>query len=175
MQLTAGGAALSRSTAARVAASPALKGSSTLLLLSLQGIRCVRAPLCFLPADLECCIVGRYLICTPYPEASIDAAGAGAHGGLAGTRRCARGAHAVLPHCPHPGRWGPEERDELTRRKLLLLYYLLRDPLFARHTAPALRRWQGLVGRLPLAGWLTDKVVEVVLGMQQYYSYTAAS
>lgn len=72
-------------------------------------------------------------------------------------------------------RWGREEQDELTRRKLLLAYYLLRDPLFARYTGPALRRWQGLAGRVPLAGWLTDKLVELVGGVQQYYSYTAAS
>lgn len=72
-------------------------------------------------------------------------------------------------------RWSREERDELTRRKLLLAYYLLRDPLFAHATGPALARWQGIVGRLPLAGWVSGKLVELVCGIQHYYTYTAAS
>lgn len=55
------------------------------------------------------------------------------------------------------------------------MYYLLRDPLFARYTGPAVQRWQGLMGRLPLVGRLSDKVVDILLGMQQYYTYTAAS
>ena len=55
------------------------------------------------------------------------------------------------------------------------MYYLLRDPLFARHTGPALRRCESLLGRVPLAGWATSKLVELVAGIQQYYTYTAAS
>jgi hypothetical protein len=31
------------------------------------------------------------------------------------------------------------------------------------------------MGRVPLAGWATEKLAEILVGMQQYYSYTAAS
>lgn len=71
--------------------------------------------------------------------------------------------------------WRRDEADELTRRKLLLLYYLLRDPFFSRFTGPAVERWQGRLGRVPLVGWITDKAAELLLGVQKYYTYTAAS
>ena len=84
----------------------------------------------------------------------------------------------TLPHhtlSTHPRSWSKPESDELLRRKLLLGYYLLRDPAFARHTLPALRRWGGVAARLPLAGWAAGRLVEIVEGAQQLYSYTAAS
>lgn len=71
--------------------------------------------------------------------------------------------------------WRRDEADELTRRKLLLLYYLARDPFFARFTRPAIERWEKRLGRLPLVGWLASKAAEVIVGAQKYYSYTAAS
>lgn len=40
----------------------------------------------------------------------------------------------------HPCRWAAEEERELTARRLRLLVYLLRDPLFARYTQ-ASRLW----------------------------------
>ncbi|GAB4813584.1 hypothetical protein N2152v2_000630 [Parachlorella kessleri] len=86
-----------------------------------------------------------------------------------------KGSSAALLLSLQGLRWTADEKDELTRRKLLLIYYLLRDPLFCRYTGPAVNKWQGLIGRLPLAGWLSGKVVEILMGMQQYYTYTAAS
>lgn len=72
-------------------------------------------------------------------------------------------------------RWRREEADELTRRKLLLLFSLLRDPFFGRFTGVAVERWRGLLGTVPLVGGLVDKAAELLLGMQTYYTYTAAS
>jgi hypothetical protein len=71
--------------------------------------------------------------------------------------------------------WRRDEADELTRRKLQLLFYLARDPFFARYTGPAVERWRRRLGRLPLLGWAADKAAEVLVGAQKYYSYTAAS
>jgi peroxin-16 len=71
--------------------------------------------------------------------------------------------------------WRRDEADELTRRKLLMLFSLLRDPFFARFTRPAIKRWQGRITKLPLLGGIFDKALEVLVGLQKYYTYTAAS
>lgn len=68
-----------------------------------------------------------------------------------------------------------EEMDELTRRKLKLVFYLVRDPFFSRITKVGLEKGEGVFSRIPLAGWATTKAVEIIGGAQQLYSYTAAS
>lgn len=136
-------------------------------------------------------------------------------------------------------RWAAEEERELAARRLRLAVYLLRDPLFARHTqarlggawdcgdagagagrlrvlgrahrcrrrrrlvlptlqrsspswhcalhhvwpkagaAPrpptcaqvALERWVSGTARVPLLGWLSGRAVEILVGVQRYYSY----
>jgi hypothetical protein len=102
----------------------------------------------------------------------------------------ARSAHAARHAATHPSvkgtslellfslqamQWRREDLDELTRRKLLLGYYLLRDPMFGRWTVRGLRRWERVVERVPLVGWMTGKGVEILVGAQQLYSYTCAS
>ena len=72
-------------------------------------------------------------------------------------------------------RWRREEADELTRRKLLLLFSLLRDPFFSRFTGVAVERWRGRLAAVPLMGRFVDKAAELLLGLQTYYTYTAAS
>ena len=72
-------------------------------------------------------------------------------------------------------RWRREEADELTRRKLMILYALVRDPFFSRFTEPAVERWRARVQRIPLIGRVAEKAAEVLVGVQKYYSYTAAS
>lgn len=73
--------------------------------------------------------------------------------------------------------WRRDESDELTRRKLLLVYYVLRDPFFGRFTGPAVERWHQRLGRLPLplVGWVADKAAELLVGVQKYYTYTSGS
>jgi hypothetical protein len=102
----------------------------------------------------------------------------------------AQSAHAARHAATHPSvkgtslellfslqamQWRREDLDELTRRKLLLGYYLLRDPMFGRWTVRGLRRWERVVERVPLVGWMTGKGVEILVGAQQLYSYTCAS
>ncbi|KAI8107363.1 hypothetical protein M9434_004297 [Picochlorum sp. BPE23] len=71
--------------------------------------------------------------------------------------------------------WNREEMDELSRRKMLLLFYLLRDPLFRKVTRPAMYTWLRTTKRVPLVSWLSEKLTEFTEGIQKYYTYTAAS
>jgi peroxin-16 len=75
----------------------------------------------------------------------------------------------------HAVQWRREELDELTRRKLLLLYYLIRDPFFHSVTLPRLKSFVAAAGRVPLFGRVAEKVLEILVGAQRYYTYTAAS
>ena len=51
-----------------------------------------------------------------------------------------------------------------------LLFYLLRDPVFARHVQPALERYQQKVAWVPVLGGLSQKAADIVVGWQQYFS-----
>ncbi len=66
------------------------------------------------------------------------------------------------------------ERDELSRRKLVLAMYLLRSPLFELGARPTLETVAGALTRLPLVGSLAPRGSELLIGMQQYFSYTNA-
>lgn len=67
------------------------------------------------------------------------------------------------------------ELDELTRRKVLLLLYLLRDPLFGRRTQPVLQAVLGTTSRVPLVGWALSLPVSLLEGIQRYYTYTSGA
>lgn len=71
--------------------------------------------------------------------------------------------------------WRREELDEITRRKLQLLLGLLRDPFFSRVTGPAVERWEKRLDRVPVIGSISNKIVELLLGIQKYYTYTSGS
>ncbi|KAH7624487.1 hypothetical protein Ndes2526B_g00686 [Nannochloris sp. 'desiccata'] len=71
--------------------------------------------------------------------------------------------------------WRREELDEITRRKLQLMLGLLRDPFFSRVTGPAVEQWGKRLDRVPLIGRISNKVVELLLGIQKYYTYTSGS
>jgi hypothetical protein len=73
--------------------------------------------------------------------------------------------------------WNRDEMDEITRRKLLLLFYLIRDPLFASMTRPVIQRLVSVSRRVPLLpiGWISERLVDLLDGIQKYYTYTSAS
>ena len=81
---------------------------------------------------------------------------------------------------PNPSRhyldkpYTEKEREELLRRKLVLAMYLLRSPVFELGAQPALERLAGALTRLPLVGALAPRGSELLIGMQQYFSYTNA-
>ena len=66
------------------------------------------------------------------------------------------------------------ERDELSRRKLVLAMYLLRSPLFELGARPALETVAGALTRLPLVGSLAPRGSEFLIEMQKYFTYTNA-
>lgn len=128
-----------------------------------------------------------------------------------GAARPSLGPSLVLLRCLQQTRWAADEERELSARRLRLLVYLLRDPLFARYTqaraGPALagagqRGWAATPGaalawacgraplphihlrlqaaldkwvrgsaRVPLVGWLSGRAVEILVGVQRYYTY----
>ncbi|KAJ0258627.1 Peroxisome biogenesis protein 16 [Hirschfeldia incana] len=80
--------------------------------------------------------------------------------------------------------WGEEskqihfsqpERDELRRRKLLWALYLMRDPFFTKYTRQKLESSQKKVEPVPLIGFLTEKIVELLVGAQSRYTYISGS
>jgi hypothetical protein len=72
-------------------------------------------------------------------------------------------------------RWRHDEADEFLRRRAALLLYLLRDPFFSNLTGPAVMRWKGRLGRLPVVGWGVEKAAELLVGVQKYYTYVGSS
>ena len=82
---------------------------------------------------------------------------------------------------PNPSRhyldkpYTEKEREELLRRKLVLAMYLLRSPVFELGAQPALERLAGALTRLPLVGALAPRGSELLIGMQQYFTYTNAA
>jgi len=64
---------------------------------------------------------------------------------------------------------------ELQRRKLALLYYFLRSPLFDRTTLPLLEVAATLVARIPLLGGLPASAIGLVRYLNRTHFYTSAS
>ncbi|WOL05562.1 peroxisome biogenesis protein 16 [Canna indica] len=67
------------------------------------------------------------------------------------------------------------EKDELKRRKLLLALYIMRDPFFAKYTKHHLEKTDRYLSQVPLIGFLTAKLVELIVGAQTRYTYTSGS
>ncbi|KAJ1644942.1 hypothetical protein J3B02_000180 [Coemansia erecta] len=67
------------------------------------------------------------------------------------------------------------ETDELSRRKWLLLYYLLRSPFFDRFTESRLTRVAEWCNNKPLLSLLGSLIQDYQPLWQQYYFYTAGS
>ncbi|ORX74806.1 hypothetical protein DL89DRAFT_273868 [Linderina pennispora] len=67
------------------------------------------------------------------------------------------------------------EKDELSRRKWLFLYYLLRSPFFDRFTESRLTRVADWCNNKPLLSLLGALIQDYQPLWQQYYFYTAAS
>ncbi|XP_071717774.1 peroxisome biogenesis protein 16 isoform X2 [Rutidosis leptorrhynchoides] len=67
------------------------------------------------------------------------------------------------------------EKDELRRRKLLLALYLMRDPCFSRYTRQKLESTEKLLEHVPIVGFLTAKLIELLVGAQTRYTYMSGS
>eukprot|EP00891_Asterochloris_glomerata_P000315 jgi/Astpho2/315/Aster-02199 len=78
-------------------------------------------------------------------------------------------------YMPRSFRLTPAEQREITRRKLLWMFYLIRSPFFEAYTRGGVATAEQWLGYIPLLGTLTSKAVEILCGIQGYYTYTAAS
>ncbi|CAM8923855.1 hypothetical protein QQ045_022069 [Rhodiola kirilowii] len=67
------------------------------------------------------------------------------------------------------------ENDEIKRRKLLLALYLMRDPFFSKYTRQRLKRTEKMVEPIPIIGFITGKIVELMIGAQSRYTYMSGS
>lgn len=67
------------------------------------------------------------------------------------------------------------ERDELKRRKILFVLYLMRDPFFNKYTRVKLERTEHLLEPVPMVGFLTEKIIELIIGAQTRYTYMSGS
>jgi peroxin-16 len=53
--------------------------------------------------------------------------------------------------------------------------YVMRDPFFTRYTKRHLQKAEKVLDPVPLIGFLTGKLVELVEGAQTRYTYTSGS
>ncbi|XP_076948699.1 peroxisome biogenesis protein 16-like isoform X1 [Bidens hawaiensis] len=67
------------------------------------------------------------------------------------------------------------EKDELRRRKLLLALYLMRDPCFGKYTRQRLEGAEKTLEHVPIVGFLTAKLIELLVGAQTRYTYMSGS
>ncbi|XP_057979834.1 peroxisome biogenesis protein 16 isoform X2 [Malania oleifera] len=67
------------------------------------------------------------------------------------------------------------ENGELKRRKLLWALYLMRDPFFCKYTRQRLEGTEKLMEPVPIIGFLTAKIVELIVGAQTRYTYMSGS
>ncbi|CAH9098077.1 unnamed protein product [Cuscuta epithymum] len=67
------------------------------------------------------------------------------------------------------------EKDEMKRRKMLWALYVMRDPFFTRYTRQRLESTQKLVEFVPVVGFFTEKLVELIIGAQTRYTYFSGS
>lgn len=67
------------------------------------------------------------------------------------------------------------EKDEIKRRKLIWALYVMRDPFFTKHTKHRLEKIDKFMNQVPFIGFLTGKIVELLVGAQTRYTYTSGS
>ncbi|CAN4125758.1 unnamed protein product [Withania somnifera] len=67
------------------------------------------------------------------------------------------------------------EKEELKRRKLLWVLYLMRDPFFSKYTRRRLERTQKIVEPVPVVGFFAEKLIELLIGAQTRYTYMSGS
>ncbi|KAJ7962281.1 Peroxisomal membrane protein PEX16 [Quillaja saponaria] len=67
------------------------------------------------------------------------------------------------------------EKDEVKRRRLLFVLYLMRDPFFNKYTRQRLEKTEKVLEPVPIVGFLTAKIVELIIGAQTRYTYMSGS
>ncbi|KAK1323779.1 Peroxisome biogenesis protein 16 [Acorus calamus] len=67
------------------------------------------------------------------------------------------------------------EKHEVRRRKMLWALYLVRDPCFTKYVRHRLEKTGKAIGPVPVVGFLTAKVIELLIGAQTRYTYISGS
>lgn len=67
------------------------------------------------------------------------------------------------------------EKDEVKRRKLLWVLYLMRDPFFSKYTRRRLESTRKTVEPVPVVGFFAEKLIELLIGAQTRYTYMSGS
>ncbi|CAL0304663.1 unnamed protein product [Lupinus luteus] len=67
------------------------------------------------------------------------------------------------------------EKDEVKRRKLLFLLYIMRDPFFSKYTRKKLESVEKVLEPVPVIGFLIAKAVGLAIGVQTRYTYISGS
>ncbi|CAN4098977.1 unnamed protein product [Withania somnifera] len=65
------------------------------------------------------------------------------------------------------------EKAELKRRRMLWALYLVLDPPFTKYTRLRLESTQRLVQPVPVLGFVAEKLIEILIGVQTRYTYTS--
>ncbi|KAF6160430.1 hypothetical protein GIB67_019199 [Kingdonia uniflora] len=89
----------------------------------------------------------------------------------------------ILSHVIHQGSSRKEgnfrlsrlETNEVRRRKLLWALYIMRDPFFTKYTRQRLDKTEKFVEPIPVIGFLTAKLFELIIGAQSRYTYMSGS
>lgn len=76
---------------------------------------------------------------------------------------------------PKLSQLGPAQTAEYTRRTMAYFFYLARSPVFERFTKGPLLRFAALLAKIPLVGTFASSIIELLISLQVYYFYTAAS
>ncbi|KAF8380345.1 hypothetical protein HHK36_027830 [Tetracentron sinense] len=87
-------------------------------------------------------------------------------------------SHVTNPLCSRNDRHFPlstSETNEVKRRKLLWALYLMRDPFFSKYTRQKLGNTEKRLEPIPVIGFLTAKLVELIIGAQTRYTYMSGS
>ena len=63
----------------------------------------------------------------------------------------------------------PEDADELRRRRTMVVYYLLRAPVFELFTHPVVERFRRGTENIPLVGSLTSYMDEMLVYLHRYH------
>lgn len=67
------------------------------------------------------------------------------------------------------------EKNEVKRRKMLLALYLMRDPFFSKYTRQKLESTRNVLEPVPIIGFLSEKIVDLITGAQTRYTYMSGS
>jgi len=68
-----------------------------------------------------------------------------------------------------------EEKEEINRRNVLWLLYLIRSPFYEKYTRPPILKLCKVFESVPLLGGLFMNLTDLLAAFQSHYFYTSGS